>query len=158
MPTYKVRIKEGMKHGRGDKFQSGDELVVGEAELLSFKDKFEVLEEVVEKPASPTEEPVAPELEPEIAEALAEIEEMLGEKFVEEDALATLEELAARMRQGEVPKLAEVVGPKLADKLEAHGLGEPVLIFYASDETLLAVDGVGPNTLDKLRAVYGESD
>ena len=156
MPTYRVRIKEGMKHGRGDKYTAGDELVVGEAELDSFRDKLEVLEELPEQPASPTVEEPKVELAPDIAAALAEIETMLGEKFVEEDALATVEDLRARVEAGNLPKLEETVGKVMAAKLDAMGYGEPVVVFYASDKELLDVEGLGPATLEKLREVYGK--
>lgn len=45
-----------------------------------------------------------------------------------------------------------VVGEELTQKLIAAGYGSPYAVDQATDEQLLAIDGVGPKTLEKLRA------
>jgi hypothetical protein len=53
------------------------------------------------------------------------------------------------------PALADTVGQELADRLAAAGYGTPEAAAAASDEQLRAVEGVGPKTIERLRAAYG---
>ena len=48
--------------------------------------------------------------------------------------------------------LADTVGQEYADKLAQAGYGDLDAVAQASDEQLLAVEGIGPKTLEKLRA------
>ncbi len=55
---------------------------------------------------------------------------------------------------GEHP-FVTIIGQELANRLVAAGYNTPEAIASASDEQLREVEGVGPKTLDKLRAAYG---
>ena len=48
-----------------------------------------------------------------------------------------------------------IVGQPIADKLMAAGYATPEAISAASDEQLLAIDGVGPKSVKALRDAYG---
>lgn len=45
-----------------------------------------------------------------------------------------------------------VVGQELTDRLIAAGYGSPYAVDRATDEELRAIEGIGPKTLEKLRA------
>lgn len=160
MPTYRVRIKPNTHHGSGRRrHESGEEMIVTEAEVRSFGDKFDVLEEIPddEPQPIPSAEQVAETARAQAEQVVALLEETFGPAIVEDKVeLATVEQLQARMREGDVPPLEDAIGPALAAKLEEHGLGDPITVFYAEDGDLTAVNGIGVGTLRKLRDVYGK--
>lgn len=159
MPTYKVRIKPGLHYGVA-RHEGGDVIEVTEAEVRAFGDKFEIIGTVPD--AEPQPEPTPDEIA-EIAKAqadaiVARLEAVFGERAVEEKVEPQeLAELQRRMRKGDVPKVEEVIGPYLAGKLDAVGLGDPIMVFYATDGDLTAVNGIGVGTLRRLRDVYGKA-
>lgn len=161
--TYKVRIKPGVKHGAEQQYRAGDELEVTEAELRSFGDKFELVDQtpkVHEPPAGETPEPAdaaVEQVDAQVAAVIARLEERFGPQIQEEVEPETIERLQERMANGGVPTVEEVVGTSMAKKLEREGLGDPVVIYYAEDGDLTAIKGLGPGTLLNLRRVYGKA-
>lgn len=50
---------------------------------------------------------------------------------------------------------AELLGVTVAEKLIAAGYDTPEKVAATTDEQLLALDGIGQKTVDKLREAYG---
>lgn len=50
--------------------------------------------------------------------------------------------------------LVEVFGQQIADRLTAAGYDTPEKVQAASDEDLLAIEGIGEGTVKKVRATY----
>jgi len=162
MPTmYRVRIKPNTHHGSGPRrHEGGEEMVVTADEVRSFGDKFDVLEEIPddEPHPAPSPEEVAAQVQSQVDQVVAQLEATFGQSIVDEKVEpATVAELQARMREGDVPPLEDVIGPALTAKLEARGLGDPISVFYAEDGDLTAVNGLGVGTLRRLRDVYGKA-
>jgi hypothetical protein len=135
-------------------------MIVTQDEVRSFGDKFDVLEEIDEEPRpdpSPEVEKAADEVELQVDAIIAQLKERFGPPIEEEVEPQTVSQLKKRMEDGDVPKVEEVVGPKMAGKLESGGLGDPVMLYYAQDGDITAVDGIGVGTLRKLRDVYGKA-
>jgi hypothetical protein len=163
MPTYRVRIKPGVTHGRQKQYGPGDVLSVSEGELEAFGDKFTLIETLPDGHVE-AEGQDEPELymdedavNAQVAAVIARLEERFGSETSDEVEPETVEQLQARMRRGDVPRLEEVVGPSLAQKLDAAGLGDPITVYYAPDGDLRAIKGLGVGTLRKLRNVYGKA-
>lgn len=51
--------------------------------------------------------------------------------------------------------LDSVAGADVAERLRAGGVADGAALARADDDTLLAIEGVGPATLKKLRAAFG---
>lgn len=51
--------------------------------------------------------------------------------------------------------LDSVAGADVAERLRASGIADGAALAHADDDTLLAIEGVGPATLKKLRAAFG---
>jgi len=162
MPTYKVRIKKGTHHGSGERRRyGGDIMVVTADEVRSFGDKFDVLEEIPdnEPRPQPDAEAVAAEARATAQAVVAQLEEYFGPSITEDKVeLATVAELQERMQRGDVPSIEDVIGPSLTEKLQEKGLADPIVIFYAEDGDLTAINGLGIGTLRKLRDVYGKAE
>lgn len=161
MPTYRVRIKPGLRHGRKGQYQGGDELLVGEDEVRAFGDKFEVIEQAEPEPLPQIEEEEPPEkaleIEAEVANIIAHLEKVFGEEVAEDAEPEDIASLKARMDSGEVPELEEVVGTALSRKMNKAGFGDAITVFYATDGDLRAIHGIGPGTIQRLREVYGKA-
>lgn len=83
---------------------------------------------------------------------------------------AQLDQLQASQQQGgrpridpfagtndvNAPTIATIVGQESAERLAAAGVRTFEDVALASDEQLLAVEGIGPKTLDKLRQAIKE--
>lgn len=158
MPTYKVRIKPGRHYGVA-RHQGGDVIEVSESEVQLAGDFFEVLEEIPED-APQAEPPSAEEqvIDAQTAALVAKLEEVLGESVVDDEVdVPTLEELQSRMRQGDVPKIDEVVGKATAARLADAGMDDPIVLYYATDGDITRIKGIGPGKLKMIRDVYGKA-
>lgn len=159
MPTYRVRIKPNTHHGSGEgRREGGEEMIVTEDEVRSFGDKFVVIEEIPDTPSSPPDDEAAAQTVEGALRVIDRLREVLGEQTVDDKVeTSTVADLQARMRNGDVPSLEDVVGPSLSGKLSAAGLSDPITVYYAEDGDLTAIDGLGVGTLRKLRDVYGKA-
>lgn len=70
-----------------------------------------------------------------------------------EESLAKLESVEPDTSDAPMVSVEEIsgVGPDLARKLEAHGFETPESVREASDDELLAVEGIGPAKLQEIR-------
>lgn len=78
--------------------------------------------------------------------------------------IAALQAQRARIGGGASPEIGplssptatldSVAGADVAERLRAGGVADGVALARADDETLLAIEGVGPATLKKLRAAF----
>lgn len=162
MPTYKVRIKPNTHHGSGSRrHEGGETMIVTQDEVRSFGDKFDILDEIPDeepRPAPPPEvEQAVDEVGLQVDAIIAQLEERFGPPIEEEVEPQTVAQLKKRMEDGDVPNVDDVVGPKMAGKLESAGLGDSIMIYYAADGDITAIDGIGVGTLRKLRDVYGKA-
>lgn len=72
-----------------------------------------------------------------------------GEQDVTEEVAKTLTNAGAL--EGGALESVEGIGPELAEKLRAGGVGSIEQLKATSDEDLLKVDGIGPATLKEIR-------
>lgn len=68
------------------------------------------------------------------------------------EQLLAAQQAAGRGRGPSGGQPATDLAPEIAEKLSAAGYGTPEAIAAASDEQLLAVEGIGPATVKRLRA------
>lgn len=86
--------------------------------------------------------------------ALAELIQQKARNDLKEEALTRLEGTSEGDSQDSLEEV-DGIGPDLAEKLQEAGYHSPQDLKSASDEELLAVDGLGPSRLRQVREDLG---